>query len=68
MTTITAHPFRETTLFGRFTAQVSEFFAAVREARVMADRYERLRRMSDSELAQQGLTRETIPQAVANGF
>ncbi|MEP9367952.1 DUF1127 domain-containing protein [Xanthobacter sp. VNH20] len=68
MSTITAHPFRETSLFGRFAAQVSEFFAAVRDARVMADRYERLSRMSDSELAQRGLSREAIPQAVAKGF
>ncbi|MFG1465969.1 hypothetical protein V5F77_24130 [Xanthobacter sp. DSM 24535] len=67
MTTITAHPFRET-LFGRFGAYVSEFVAAVRDARVMADRYARLSRMSDYELASHGLTRETIPQAVAKGL
>ncbi|MEP9355280.1 DUF1127 domain-containing protein [Xanthobacter sp. KR7-65] len=64
MTTITANATRETGLFGRTGAAVSDFFAAIADARRMADRYERLSRMSDSELADLGFSREQIPQLV----
>lgn len=65
MTTITANGMRETGFFGRFAAAVSDFFAAVAEARRMADRYDYLSRLSTSELARMGITREDIPQVVA---
>lgn len=68
MTTMTAHTTRETGLFGRFGAVVSDFVAAVREAREMAVRYEQLSRLSDSDLARIGLTRQEIPRAVSRGF
>ena len=68
MTTMIAHPFSETGLFGRMGAVVSDFVAAVREARQMADSYKRLSRQSDAELARLGLTREDIPQAVLRGL
>lgn len=64
MATITATATRETGLFGRMGAAVSDFFVAVAEARRMADRYERLTRMSDSELQRLGFSREEIPQVV----
>lgn len=67
MATITANATRETGLFGRMGAAVSEFYAAITDARRMADRYERLSRMSNSELARLGVSREDIPQVVANG-
>ncbi|MFS8037070.1 hypothetical protein ACI7BZ_08905 [Xanthobacter sp. AM11] len=67
MATITANPTRETGLFGRMGAAVSEFFSAVAEARRMADRYEHLSHMSNSELARLGISREEIPQVVARG-
>lgn len=68
MTTMTAHTTRDTGLFGRFGAVVSDFVAAVRDARQMAVRYEELSRLSDSDLARIGLSREQIPQTVARGF
>ncbi len=67
MSTLIAHPSRETGLFGRFGNLVSEFFAAVSEAREMSNRYQYLVRLSDADLARHGLTREEIPQAVFNG-
>lgn len=67
MTTMTAHPFRETSLFGRFGAAVSDFVEAVREARAMAARYNHLSRLSNTELASLGIAREDIPQAVVRG-
>ncbi|TCT05692.1 DUF1127 domain-containing protein [Aquabacter spiritensis] len=67
MTTITAHPSHSTGLFGRFGTLVSQFVAAIGEAREMADRYEHLSRLSDADLARLGLTREEIPQAIAAG-
>lgn len=68
MTTMTAHTLRDTGLFGRFTATVSDLVAAVREARQMAASYKHLSRLSDSDLARIGLTREEIPQAVLRGL
>lgn len=67
MATITANATRETGLFGRMGAAVSEFFSAVAEARRMADRYEYLSHLSNSELARMGISREQIPQLVAGG-
>ncbi|MEW6255558.1 MAG: DUF1127 domain-containing protein [Pseudomonadota bacterium] len=67
MTTMTTHPVRDTGLFGRFGHMVSDFIAAVGEARQMAAEYKHLTRLSDSDLARIGLTREEIPQAVVRG-
>ncbi|MEP9380419.1 DUF1127 domain-containing protein [Aquabacter sp. CN5-332] len=64
MTTMTAHPVRETSLFGRFGTLVSDFVAAVGEARTMAARYEHLSRLSDADLARIGIARDEIPQAI----
>ncbi|HUD43537.1 MAG TPA: hypothetical protein VMR06_16225 [Dokdonella sp.] len=66
-TTTIAHGARETTLFGRFGAWISDFVAAVRDARRMAARYEHLTHLSNSELRHMGLRREDIPQAVVLG-
>ncbi len=43
---------------------VGDVFAGIDEAREMAARYDRLSRMSNSELARHGLRREDIPHAV----
>lgn len=67
MTTMTAHHHGAERLFGRFGAIVSDFVAAVREAREMNARYEHLTRLSNTELSRIGLSREGIPQAVVNG-
>lgn len=67
MATTVAHGVRETTLFGRFGEWVSDFVSAVREARRMADRYDHLTHLSNSELQAMGLRREDIPQAVVFG-
>ncbi|WP_245454122.1 DUF1127 domain-containing protein [Aquabacter cavernae] len=67
MTTMSTHPVREARLFGRFGAMVSDFVAAVGEARQMAAEYKHLTRLSDTDLARIGLTREEIPQAVVRG-
>lgn len=67
MTTMTAHHHGAERLFGRFGAIVSDFAAAVREAREMNTRYQHLTRLSNSELSRLGLTREEIPQAVVSG-
>ncbi|QTL02255.1 DUF1127 domain-containing protein [Aquabacter sp. L1I39] len=67
MTTMTAHHHGTERHFGRFGAIVSDFVAAVREAREMNARYEHLTRLSNTELSRLGLSREEIPQAVVNG-
>ncbi|GGF48080.1 hypothetical protein GCM10007301_04220 [Azorhizobium oxalatiphilum] len=51
--------------FGRFAEIVSQTFAALGQARRMMIAYERMSRMSDSELAYAGIRREDIPQVVA---
>ena len=68
MVTITAHAPRETGFFGRIGAAVCDFLDAVAEARAMSERYEYLSRRSNSELAEMGLDRQRIAQAVARGF
>ncbi|MDI4664044.1 hypothetical protein K9U40_06830 [Xanthobacter autotrophicus] len=68
MATITATPTREFGLFGRMGAAVSKVGAAIVEARQMAARYEQLRRMSNSELAKLGCTRDEIAQLVVRGL
>lgn len=65
MATITANPTRDAGLFGRMGAAVSEFFTAVADARNMAQRYDYLTHLSNSELRELGIAREDIPQVVA---
>jgi hypothetical protein len=48
----------------RLSQHVSDFFEGVREARLMAHRYQTLSQMTDAQLAARGLKREQIPQAV----
>ena len=40
------------------------FFEGIGEARALANQYQTLARMTDLELAQRGLKRQEIPQAV----
>ncbi len=47
---------------------IATFIDGVREGREMATRYERLRRLSDHDLARLGLTRADIPRAAVNGI
>ena len=46
---------------------IGDLFAGIRDGHEMATRYERLRVMSDAELATHGLTRDQIPTAAVNG-
>jgi uncharacterized protein YjiS (DUF1127 family) len=48
----------------RLGQRCSAFLDGITEARAMANRYETLSRLSDAQLAQYGLKREQIPQAV----
>ena len=47
---------------------ISSLIDVVLEGREVAGRYQRLSRMSNSELAGLGLTRSDVPQAAVNGF
>lgn len=67
MATITANAPRETGLFGRIGAAVSDLFGAIAEARRMAERYDHLSHLTNSELSKLGISREEIPQVVARG-
>jgi hypothetical protein len=58
---------RETSRLRRFFGAVNEFVAGIRLARAMAARYSTLSRLSDVELARQGIAREDIPRVVVNG-
>ena len=46
---------------------VHKFAAGIREGVALANRYETLSNMTDSELARLGLRREDIPQATVAG-
>lgn len=52
----------------RFLAPLKTLFEGVQEGRRLAASYDRLTRLSNSELARLGLAREEIPQAVAHGY
>jgi hypothetical protein len=49
-------------------AFTTDFFAGIREGRAIRDRYDRLSRLSDRELARRGLDRRTLAQAAVRGF
>jgi hypothetical protein len=73
MTTLTLNRFAFNRFFGRFGAGrvlgvIVAFIDGVLEGREIETRYERLRRMSDSDLACLGLTRTDIPRAAVNGI
>jgi uncharacterized protein YjiS (DUF1127 family) len=50
--------------FGRLGQRLEAFLEGIGEARAMADAFKTLSRMSDAQLAQRGLKRTDIPQAV----
>ena len=63
------HLIRETPAFlHRLSQSCSAFFDGIGEARAMAQRYKSLARLTDDQLAQRGLTRADIPQAVLASF
>ena len=47
---------------------ITAFFEGIVEGRQMEMRYERLKRMSNAELARLGLTRQDIPRVAVNGL
>jgi len=55
-------------LLQRLNQRISDFLDGIGEARAMAERFKSLSRMSDEQLAEQGLKREDIPQAVLAAF
>ena len=55
------------TLSRRLFAGVAAFFEGIREGKAMADRYDRLSKLSDAELARLGLGRQEIVRVVVNG-
>lgn len=57
----------ETSFLRPVTSFVSAVFAGIADARAMEARYDMLTRMSDSELAALGLTRNDVLRAVVKG-
>ncbi|MDQ0510004.1 DUF1127 domain-containing protein [Ancylobacter amanitiformis] len=53
--------------FSRAIEAVVTFFDAIGEGRRIAQRYERLSRLSDAALAKRGLAREDIARFAVNG-
>lgn len=47
---------------------VGAFFCALQQANLASRDYERLNHLSDDELANQGLTREAIPQHICKTY
>jgi uncharacterized protein YjiS (DUF1127 family) len=54
--------------FGALLSALRRFFAGVRDGREIWHRYETLSRLSDTELAWLGLTRDQVPQAAVKGL
>ncbi len=52
----------------RLLTALATFWEGIQEGRRLAASYDRLTRLSNSELARLGLAREEIPQAVAHGY
>jgi uncharacterized protein YjiS (DUF1127 family) len=59
---------RAPALLQRLNQRISDFLDGIGEARAMAERFKSLSRMSDEQLAEHGLKREDIPQAVLAAF
>ena len=69
MTTIELnHPTPTGGLIQRIGHRISDFLDGLAEARILADRYRTLSRLSDAELARRGLKREEIPHAILAGL
>ena len=51
----------------RIANYVANVLAGIRDSGEMQARYEALSRMSNTDLARRGLTRDTITQAILNG-
>lgn len=68
MTTLTLpRPARESHGLRGLFAFLGDLAAGIRDGHAMASRYEKLRYMSDAELARLGLSREEIPAAAVHG-
>ena len=52
----------------RLSQNVTDFIDGIGEARAMAEQFKTLSRMTDAQLAERGLKREDIPQAVLATF
>jgi serine phosphatase RsbU (regulator of sigma subunit) len=65
--TTLSHPVSVPAALLRLGRLIVLFIDGVMDARAMAGRYDRLRRMTKLELARLGLTRQDIPRAVVNG-
>jgi len=52
----------------RVSHSLTSFLDGIGEARAMAETFKALARMTDGQLAQRGLKRQDIPQAVLAGF
>ena len=55
-------------LLHRIGHRISDFLDGISEARLLAERYRTLSRMSDDQLAKRGLKREEIPHAILAGL
>jgi uncharacterized protein YjiS (DUF1127 family) len=51
-------------LLERIAQRIGDFFDGLDDARLMAHRFKTLSQMTDAQLADRGLRREDIPQAV----
>jgi hypothetical protein len=65
MTTATL-PLAPSAAYG-LTRLAADVFEGIMEGREIATRYERLSRLTNSELARLGLTRQDIPRVAVNG-
>ena len=54
-------------IFGRIATHFGEVAEGVREGRRIYDRYEKLARLSDAELARRDLSRQSIARAALTG-
>lgn len=52
----------------RLLGLVTDIFAGIMEGREISRRYDLLARMTNTELAQLGLTRQDIPRAAVDGI
>ena len=69
MTTLTynSRPQQSTSVLAGLRTTLVAFFEGVRDGLDMAERYHTLSRMSDEQLAKQGLTRSNMARAVVLG-
>jgi hypothetical protein len=68
MSTLVLHaPTALVTFAHKLGETVKLVFEGIADARVMAERYDALSRLSDAQLARRGLTRADIPQVALTG-